>query len=127
METTTWLMQEPVASNRYSRHKAPVSYREGMAQTTYGPLIGREIVSAPPHLLADMNDPARQARLVEEHARNLRKLATAIHNAVSSGATWDEIRDVIEQTIPEAVLGHADGGRFNSVMRAKMHRGDDTF
>ncbi len=98
---------------------------DGMSQMTYASLAGMELPHAPAHQLDDINDPARLAARRAEHARSLRKLQTAIHSAITGGATWAEIRDAIEQAIPEAILG--DTGRFSAIARAKVHDGDDSF
>jgi hypothetical protein len=96
-----------------------------MSQTSYESLAGLEIPRAPAHHLDDMDNVARQATRHEAHDKALKKLATAIHVAVGSGATYAELAEVIEQAIPDAVAG--SGGRLAAIFRAKVHDGDDSF
>lgn len=68
-------------------------------------------------------DPARIARSKDDHNEGLRKLATAVQVAVGRGATWDEIRAVVEQAAQE----EAGTSRLAANARARVHNGDATF
>lgn len=96
---------------------------DGMSQTTYAPLAGVDLPHAPAHQLEDMKDPARLANWRHDHSEGLRKLQTAIKVAIGRGATWDEIRQAIDQAIMEAV----PGARLAAIARAHVHDGDDSF
>lgn len=68
-------------------------------------------------------DPGRIAQSKESHTEGLRKLATAVQNAVGRGATRSEILAVVER----AAIEEAQTSRLAANARARVHGGDHSF
>lgn len=98
---------------------------DGMATETQQPSM--ETPPANPRYL-DSRTPEQIQSRREGRDEALRRLATRVEYAVDTGATWEEIRDTVEQAaIRAASIDNGKTAVLSACMRYRVNNGDDSF